>query len=128
MVGGQLSLSLVRNANKSGSDLKETVRSAILHLQETETGNAVTQRLVANDRDVRQERRLDCQDCNSGNEPTHARADCSLFLCNGCSTHHQERKRTKSHVLEMIAELKQRGQTLFTQRSMCKKHNQELRL
>jgi len=42
MVGGQLSLSLVRNANKSGSDLKKTVRSAILHLQETETGNAVT--------------------------------------------------------------------------------------
>ena len=57
MVGGQLSLSLVRNANKSGSDLKETVRSAILHLQETETGKAVTQRLVANERDVRGERR-----------------------------------------------------------------------
>jgi hypothetical protein len=57
MVGGQLSLSLVRNANKSGSDLKETVRSAILHLQKTETGNAVTQRLVANERDVRRERR-----------------------------------------------------------------------
>jgi hypothetical protein len=49
-------------------------------------------------------------------------------LCDGCCTHHQERKRTKSHVLEMIAELKQRGQTLFTQRHMCKKHNQELRL
>ena len=56
MVGGQLSLSLVRNANKSGSDLKETVRSPILHLQETKTGNTVTQRLVANERDVRQER------------------------------------------------------------------------
>ena len=128
MVGGQLSLSLVRNANKSGSDLKETVRSAILHLQETETGNAVTQRLVANERDVRRERRLECQDCNSGDEPTHACTDCSLLLCDGCCTHHQERKRTKSHVLEMIAELKQRGQTLFTQRRMCKKHNQELRL
>ena len=38
MVGGQLSLSLVRNANKSGSDLKETVRSAILHLRKTDTG------------------------------------------------------------------------------------------
>jgi len=40
MVGGQLTLSLVRNANNSGSDLKETVRLAILHLQKTETGNA----------------------------------------------------------------------------------------
>ena len=42
MVGGQLSLSLVRNANSSGSDLKETVRLAIPHLQKTETGNAAT--------------------------------------------------------------------------------------
>jgi len=56
MFGGQLSLLLVRNTNKSGSDLKETVRLAILHLQKTETGNTVTQRLVANERDVRQER------------------------------------------------------------------------
>ena len=40
MVGGQLTLSLVRNANNSGSDLKDTVRLAILHLQKTETGNA----------------------------------------------------------------------------------------
>ena len=40
MVGGQLTLSLVRKANNSGSDLKETVRLAILHLQKTETGNA----------------------------------------------------------------------------------------
>ena len=40
MVRGQLTLSLVRNANNSGSDLKETVRLAILHLQKTETGNA----------------------------------------------------------------------------------------
>jgi len=31
---------LVRNANNSGSDLKETVRLAILYLQKTETGNA----------------------------------------------------------------------------------------
>jgi len=41
MVGGQLTLSLVRNANNSGSDLKETIRLAILHLQTTKTGNAV---------------------------------------------------------------------------------------
>ena len=41
MVGGQLTLSLVRNANNSGSDLKETIRLAILHLQKTKTGNAV---------------------------------------------------------------------------------------
>jgi len=40
MVCGQLTLSLVRNANNSGSDLKDTVRLAILHLQKTETGNA----------------------------------------------------------------------------------------
>jgi len=40
MVGGQLTLSLVRNAKNSGSDLQETVRLAILHLQKTETGNA----------------------------------------------------------------------------------------
>ena len=39
MVGNQLSLSLVRNANNSGCDLKETVRLAILHLQKTGTGN-----------------------------------------------------------------------------------------
>jgi len=39
IIGGQLTLSLVRNANNSGSDLKETVRLAILHLQKTETGN-----------------------------------------------------------------------------------------
>jgi len=35
MVGGQLTLSLVRNANNSGSNLKETVRLSILHLQKT---------------------------------------------------------------------------------------------
>jgi len=40
----------------------------------------------------------------------------------------EERKRTKSHVLEMIAKLKQRGQTLLMQRRMCKKHNEELHL
>ena len=40
IIGGQLTLSLVRNANNSRSDLKETVRLAILHLQKTETGNA----------------------------------------------------------------------------------------
>jgi len=40
MVGGQLTLSLVRNANNSGSDQKETVCLAILHLQKTETVNA----------------------------------------------------------------------------------------
>ena len=40
MICGQLTLSLVRNTNNSGSDLKETVRLAILHLQKTETGNA----------------------------------------------------------------------------------------
>jgi len=123
---GQLSLLLVRNANMSGSNLKETVRSAILHLQKTETVNTVTQRLVANKRDVRWERRLERQECNSDDEPMHACTDCSLLLCDGCCTHHQEHKRTKSHVLEMIAKLKQRRQTLFTQRRMCKKHNQEL--
>jgi len=40
MISVQITLSLVRNANNSGSDLKETVRLAVLHLQKTETGNA----------------------------------------------------------------------------------------
>jgi len=39
MVGGQLPLALVRNADNSRSDLKETIYLAILHLQKTETGN-----------------------------------------------------------------------------------------
>jgi len=40
MVGGQLTLSLVCNDINSGSDLKEVIRLAILHLQKTETENA----------------------------------------------------------------------------------------
>ena len=41
MVGVQLTLSLVRNTNNSGINLKETVCLAILHLQKTETGDAM---------------------------------------------------------------------------------------
>ena len=48
MVGNQLSLSIVRNANNSGCDMKETVRLAILHLQKTGTVNVVV-RVLAGD-------------------------------------------------------------------------------
>ena len=67
-------------------------------LRSCETLEVHTQRLAAHARDVWRpactpgDMTFECQDCDSGDQLTHACTDCSLLLCDGCCTHHQECK------------------------------------
>jgi len=44
---GELTLELVRNANGTGLDLKESIRLAIIHLQKIPDGSAGTNKITS---------------------------------------------------------------------------------
>jgi hypothetical protein len=57
------------------------------------------------------EEALECQECESGTEPTHHCEDCTLLLCGECCQHHRKSRRSKDHAIQTVAEYKERERT-----------------
>ena len=66
---------------------------------------------------------LVCQECED--EATHFCQDCDRLMCDDCTKDHQKVKSTKDHVLQTVAEFKERKQAPPKQKRTCKKHTDQ---
>ena len=69
---------------------------------------------------------IECDSCDSGEPPKARCSVCSFFLCDFCAEGHRRGKRTKSHKLMSMEDVKSSGITNISRPSMCEEHEEEM--
>lgn len=68
---------------------------------------------------------LQCQDCDEQYEARHHCLDCGLLLCEECTKYHIRSKRSKSHELITVEEMRLLGKLPTKPKKKCAKHKEK---
>ena len=71
-------------------------------------------------------RKLECDNCDSGDPPANRCTTCSHFLCEFCTQAHQRARNTRSHNLVSLEEAKKMGSAAVTKPAICQEHDGEV--